>query len=88
MRQPVFTSQYRKDIAKIAKRGWDFAALKELVRKLLSGEKLDSHYNDHPLRGKWAGRRDAHIEPNWLLIYKVTEQHIIFERTGSHSDIF
>ena len=61
MRQPVFTSQYRKDLAKVAKRGWNIGELKELMRKLIYGEQLEARYTDHPLKGKWAGRRDAHI---------------------------
>jgi len=51
---------------------------------------LPPEYKDHPLRGDFAGSRDCHIEPDWLLIYTLTEQgaHVRFERTGTHSDLF
>jgi addiction module RelE/StbE family toxin len=34
------------------------------------------------------GYRDAHIEPDWLLIYCIQEEAIRFERTGTHADLF
>lgn len=40
------------------------------------------------LSGSYVGRRECHIEPDWLLIYKIVEKEIIFERTGTHSDLF
>jgi addiction module toxin, RelE/StbE family len=43
---------------------------------------------DHPLVDNYVGRRECHIEPDWLLIYKLDGDEIIFERTGSHSDLF
>jgi mRNA interferase YafQ len=88
MRTPVFTRQFQKDLARIQKRGWDVGNLKELIQKLLSGAPLEARYNDHPLKGNWVGRRDAHIGPDWILIYAIKEQSIIFERTGSHADLF
>jgi len=45
-------------------------------------------YKDHNLIGNFIGRRECHIEPDWLLIYKIDEDFIIFERTGTHSDLF
>jgi len=52
------------------------------------GEPLPAIYLDHPLRGGWRGFRDAHIEPDWLLIYKITGDVVRFERTGRHTDLF
>ena len=88
MREPVFTNQYKKDLEKIKKRGWNMDELKVLVVKLLGEDTLDRKYKDHPLTGNWAGRRDAHINSDWILIYKIQDQYVIFERTGSHSDLF
>lgn len=62
--------------------------LKNVMLKLASEEILDPKYHDHPLKGDWAGYRECHVEPNWLLIYKIEGSDIIFERTGSHSDLF
>ena len=45
-------------------------------------------YREHSLIGNFIGRRECHIEPDWLLIYKIDNDNIIFERTGSHSDLF
>jgi mRNA interferase YafQ len=57
---------------------------------LLDGGTLPPEYKDHPLRGNFAGTRDCHIEPDWLLLYTLTEKetHVPFERTGTHSDLF
>ena len=49
---------------------------------------LAARYKDLPLRGSWAGYRDAHVEPDWVLIYCLVEDRIRFERTGTHSDLF
>ncbi|EKY4937501.1 type II toxin-antitoxin system YafQ family toxin [Salmonella enterica] len=49
---------------------------------------LPAIYKDHPLQGDYKGYRDAHIEPDWLLIYKISDTELRFERTGTHSDLF
>ena len=51
-------------------------------------ERLNARYKDHKLIGNFIGRRECHIEPDWLLIYKTNDDEIIFERTGTHSDLF
>lgn len=55
---------------------------------LVSGEALDKKHRDHELVGNYANRRECHIEPDWLLIYKTDQPNIIFERTGTHADLF
>ena len=55
---------------------------------LLNQEKLPLKNRDHLLTGNYANRRECHIEPDWLLIYKLESDCIIFERTGTHSDLF
>jgi len=45
-------------------------------------------YRDHPLKGNWGGYRDAHIEPDWLLIYRISRDELHLARTGTHSDLF
>ncbi len=51
---------------------------------------LHSRFRDHPLKGDYRNRRECHIEPDWLLIYKIDSEKglIVFERTGSHADLF
>lgn len=59
-----------------------------MIRTLIEGRKLDSLRRDHQLVGDYRGRRECHIEGDWLLIYSIDKEQIIFERTGSHSDLF
>lgn len=55
---------------------------------LVQEESLPPELKDHPLKGEWAGSRDCHLEPDWVLIYTLEKPRILFERTGSHSDLF
>jgi mRNA interferase YafQ len=88
---PFYTKQFRKDIRRIEKAGSrDIAKLKGVIRVLIEGRPLNPSLKDHALTGNFKDRRECHIEPDLLLVYKVNkkEMTIIFERTGSHSDIF
>ncbi len=69
-------------------RGNKFEVFKEVIRKLVAGESLDSKYRDHLLVGQYKGTRECHIEPDWLLIYEVNETELLLIRTGTHSDLF
>ena len=91
MLKPRYSRQFRTDIKKIEKSGRkDMGKLKAVVRKLTDGQPLESKYRDHPVRGTLKGHRDCHIEPDWLLLYRIDNdtQEITFVRTGSHSDLF
>jgi mRNA interferase YafQ len=88
MRIPVYTRQFEKDIKRAGKRGKNLDKFKIIARALIEGEKLDALHRDHRLAGDYAGRRECHIEADWLLVYKLEQDRIIFERTGSHSDLF
>lgn len=70
------------------KRGKDMDKLKTLLGLLMEGVPLPANYLDHSLKGGWRGFRDAHIEPDWLLIYKIAGDVVRFERTGRHTDLF
>ena len=65
-----------------------FAEFKEIIRKLAGGETLETKYRDHLLSGQYKGTRECHIEPDWLLIYELTESELFLVRTGTHSDLF
>jgi mRNA interferase YafQ len=41
-----------------------------------------------PLCGAWVGHWDCHVEPDWILLYKLTDQALILVRTGSHAELF
>ena len=85
---PVYTRQFERDLKRIRKRGKNLDKLKIIVRTLLAEEVLDPIHSDHKLIGNWQGRRECRIESDWLLIYKCEIDRIIFERTGTHSDLF
>jgi mRNA interferase YafQ len=88
MRKPAFTKQFKKDLKRMRKRGKDPAKIKEVLSTLIDGESLAERHRDHVLVGNYKGRRECHIEPDWLLVYKLENDEIIFERTGTHSDLF
>ena len=82
------TSQFRRDIKEQIKKGKDPKKLSKIIEFLLKDDRLPSRYKDHPLKGRWKGRRDCHIEPDWILIYRASSDEIRLERTGTHSDLF
>lgn len=88
MRTPAFTRQFEKDLKRMRKRGKDTRKLKIVMQTLTAGEPLALRHRDHPLVGNYKGRRECHVEPDWLLIYKLDDDTIIFERTGTHTDLF
>jgi mRNA interferase YafQ len=82
------TSQFKKDFKRIKKRGKELNKLKEVVSAIANSEALQERHRDHALSGNWSGSRDCHIEPDWILIYRVDGEFLFLERTGSHSDLF
>ena len=88
MLTPVYTRQFERDLKRIKKRGKNIEKLKIILSSLTEEEKLDPIHRDHKLVGNWLGRHECHIESDWLLIYKTEGDRIIFERTGTHSDLF
>jgi len=70
------------------KRGKNKSKIKMILQKLIALEKLNDKYRNHFLIGNYKNRRECHIEPDWILIYKLETEKIIFERTGTHSDLF
>jgi mRNA interferase YafQ len=84
----VYTKQFEKDIKRSQRRGKNLEKLKIIARSLLAGEPLDAFHRDHRLVGDYSGRRECHLESDWLLIYKTEKSRIIFERIGTHSDLF
>jgi mRNA interferase YafQ len=84
----IRTGQFRRDVRRVGKRGKDLHKLKALLLLLIEEVPLPDAYQDHPLRGDKKGYRDAHIEPDWLLIYRVVGDELQLARTGSHADLF
>ena len=88
MYHPVYTKQFKKDMKQSIRQGKDIDQFKLIARALVSGKKLDPIFKDHKLIGNYTGRRECHIESDWLLIYKTENDLLIFERIGSHSELF
>jgi len=88
MYTPVYANQFSKDVRRVQNRRKNLEKLKIILQSLIAGEQLDPIHRDHKLIGNYQGRRECHIEADWLLIYKLKENQIIFERTGTHSDLF
>ena len=82
------TSQFKKDFKRIKKRGKNLSKLKEVVSAIANSEVLEERHRDHALSGNWSGSRDCHIEPDWILIYRVDGEYLFLKRTGSYSDLF
>lgn len=88
MRSLISGAQFRRDVKLAERRGKDLSKLHELILLLAEGSPLPARYKDHPLGGEWKHYRDCHIEPDWLLIYKIEGDDLYLVRTASHSDLF
>lgn len=86
---PRRTNQFKKDYKKYRHSGrYDMDEIKNIMEKLINEEPLEKSNKDHQLKGKYSDFRECHIEPNWLLLYKIEKENIIFVRTGSHPELF
>ena len=87
------TSQFKRELKLAKKRGYDIEKLESIVDMIASGsktEELKLLYDDHELHGNWKSHRELHIEPDWLLIYRLFDDVLVLSlvRTGTHSDLF
>jgi mRNA interferase YafQ len=84
------TKQFEGDYRLMVKRGKAIEKLKTVMRQLVDQQPLERRYHDHALTGNLRGHRDCHIEPDWILIYRIDRdvREITFVRTGSHADLF
>ena len=85
-----FTAQFKKDYKLAIRRGMKIELLEDIVSALSMGESLPEKNKDHALTGDWAGHRECHIQPDWLLVYRIEEDVLVLTltRTGTHSDLF
>ena len=74
----------------ITKRGYNLSKIETVIDMLANGQPLLPRHDDHALTGNWKGFRECHIEPDWLLIYKIDNNVLVLTltRTGTHSDLF
>ncbi len=85
-----YETTFKKDFKRIVKRGYNIKLLEEVIELLSNGEQLPEKYKDHSLIGDYVDCRECHITPDWLLIYKISNNELILylTRTGTHSDLF
>lgn len=83
-----YTSKFKKDFKTCAKRSYNMAQLKQVIDILRIPDKLPEKNDDHKLLGDYAGYRECHVAPDWLLIYKQTDMELELHRTGTHADLF
>jgi mRNA interferase YafQ len=82
------SGRFKRDVKRAAKRGKDMQKLREVIDLLLAETPLPTRYRDHPLKGNWIGWRDLHIEPDWLLIYRIANERLELAASGTHADLF
>jgi mRNA interferase YafQ len=90
MLNPTFTKSFRKDRKLAEKRGKDMYELREVTTMIINERPLLPRHENHPLHGKYKGKWECHVEPDWLLIYRIDKKgnKVVFHRTGSHSDLY
>lgn len=86
----VLSNRFRKDLKLAQKRCMNLNLLRDVVNALANEEKLAAKYHDHDLSGVFSGFRECHIQPDWLLVYRIekNELELFLFRTGTHSDLF
>lgn len=86
------SNNFKKQYKKVLRQGKDISKMEAVIEILANGEKLDEKYKDHNLNDNkyYKGCRECHIEPDWLLVYKIINNELILYlvETGSHSDLF
>jgi len=88
MRNPVVGSRFKRDVKRMERRGKEMSKLRKVIELLIEGNPLPPELKDHPLSGDWKHFRDCHIEPDWVLIYKVDGNDLYLVETGTHADLF
>jgi mRNA interferase YafQ len=81
-------TRFRRDVKRLRCQGVDLTKLQAVVVTLAAQGPIDEKYRDHALVGNWRGFRECHIQPDWLLIYRVEGEELQLARTGSHAELF
>ena len=88
MLEVFVTNTCKKDLKKAKKQNRDFSKFQNVVTLLQKGTPLPPSYKDHQLTGNYKHYRECHIEPDWLLMYKIENYELQLARVGSHSELF
>ena len=86
----VYSNRFKKDVKLLQKRGYDFKMLKNAITHFEIKGELPVEYRPHRLHGDFSGFWEAHLKPDWLIIWKVypEDNEIWLSRTGTHADLF
>ncbi len=86
----VYTNRFKKDVKLLQKRGYDMELLKNAIKRIEETGLLFDVNKPHKLSGELTGYWEAHLKPDWLIIWKIYQDdiEIWLTRTGSHSDLF
>ena len=87
MHEILRTSQFRRDVKLVQKRGMDTDLFRSVIEILAQGQPLSAKHKDHQLKGAFKDCRECHFEPDWLLTYRVEGNVLQLVRTGTHSDL-
>jgi mRNA interferase YafQ len=82
-----YSPRFKRDTRQAAHQGRDIMKIFLPIAMLLNNQPLPPQYQDHPLKGEWSGYRDFHVEPDWIVIYRVVKGILVLERTGTHSEL-
>ncbi len=82
------STSFRRDVKRLLRQGLNLSRLEAVIEALVSQQSLGEHCQDHSLVGNWKGYRECHIQPDWLLIYRITHDELQLVRTGSHTELF
>lgn len=84
----VSTNCFEREMHRMQRRNKNLSKVDPIVDQLARRQLLAARFKDHPLKGNWKGYRECHIEPDWLLVYRIQGDKLILERTGTHNDLF
>ena len=85
---PENTTHFERDVKKLTKKHRDIEKLKIVIAMIIEEKPLPAKYFNHSLSGNWKGHQECHIEKDWLLIYQVVGNVVVFARTGNHKELF
>jgi mRNA interferase YafQ len=82
------SAKFRRDVKRLLRQGTDLSRLELVIETLVAEHPLEARFRDHALVGNWKGYRECHIQPDWLLVYRISNDELQLVRTGSHADLF
>jgi mRNA interferase YafQ len=84
----AFTNQFKKDLKLMEKRHRNMDKIYDIIARIIWAEPLPERCREHTLHGDLEGLSDCHIEGDWIMLYHITEEKVVFHSTGTHSDLF